>query len=169
MIDPETVVSIAYMVPVIGVPKDNPQNIATLADLARPGVRVAVARRETTLLGRYAPEIFEKAGLAGEIGGNIVTEAARPDNLLTMLVMGQVDAGIIWNFYEVQAGDEIAVIYLAPGQLTGIGEMQAAVSSYADNLEAARRFVDFLTSPEGQEVFGELGYLVEAAEVAKYR
>ena len=60
-IDTETIKSIAYMIPVIAVPKGNPKNITTLVDLARPGVRVAITRPETTLLGEYAPEIFDKA------------------------------------------------------------------------------------------------------------
>jgi molybdate transport system substrate-binding protein len=164
----ETITSVANMVPVIGVPADNPQGIEKLEDLARPGVKVAITRQETTLLGVYAPEIFEKAGLGEEIGENIVTEAARPDALLTMLVMGQVDAGIIWNFYEVQAAEKIRVIYLAPEQLTGIGEMQAAETAFAVNRDEAERFLDFLGSDEGKEVFREMGYIVDEDELGKY-
>ena len=83
----ETTKTAAYMIPVIAILKGNPKNVVTLADLARLGIRVAVTRPETTLLGKYAPEIFEKAGLTEAIGNNIVTEAVRPDSLLTMLVM----------------------------------------------------------------------------------
>jgi molybdate transport system substrate-binding protein len=167
-IDPDTIKSVAYMIPVIAVPKGNPKDIRTLADLARPGVRVAITRPETTLLGKYAPEIFQKAGLTEAIGKNIVTEAARPDNLLTMLVMGQVDAGIIWHFYQVRAPDTIENIYLLPEQLTGIGEMQAAVSTYCHDKGSAQRFIDFITSADGQAVFKKLGYLIDAEEVSKY-
>jgi molybdate transport system substrate-binding protein len=167
-IDPATVASIAYMVPVIAVAKGNPHNISSLADLARPGVRVAVTRPETTLLGKYAPEIFQKAGLSEAIGANIVAQAARPDSLLTMLVMGQVDAGIIWHFYGVQASDDIEVIFLPPEQLTGVGEMQIAASSYNRNKKAARQFIDFVTSDDGKQVFKGLGYLVNAEEVSQY-
>jgi molybdate transport system substrate-binding protein len=167
-IDPDTVVSVAYMIPVIAVPEGNPGNIQTLADLARPGIKVAVTRQETTLLGRYAPEIFVKAGLDEEIGKNIVTEAARPDNLLTMLVMGQVDAGILWHFYAVQNEGEIENIYLLPGQLTGIGEMQIAVTTYCRHADTARGFIDFITSSEGKAVFERLGYLVDSGDVEEY-
>jgi molybdate transport system substrate-binding protein len=165
----DTVTGVAGMLPVIAVPLDNTQGIEKLEDLARPGIKVAITRQETTLLGKYAPEIFEKAGLAEAIGMNIVTEAARPDNLLTMLVMEQVDAGIIWNFYGVQAADKIKVIYLAPEQLTGIGEMQAAVTNFAVDQEEAQRFLDFLVSDEGKETFECLGYIVDEEELKKYR
>ena len=168
LVVPATVTAVAWMVPVIAVPLDNPQSITGLEDLARPGVKVAVTRHETTLLGKYAPEIFEKAGLADTIGENIVTEAARPDSLLTMLVMGQVDAAILWNFYEVQSADDIAVIYLAPQQLTGIGEMRAAVTTFTENKDEAQRFVDFLGSPDGKKTFEELGYIVDGEVLQKY-
>ena len=59
-IDPATIKTIAYMIPVIAVQKGNPLHIVSLADLARPGIRVAITRPETTLLGKYAPEIFQK-------------------------------------------------------------------------------------------------------------
>ena len=167
-IDPETVKSVAYMIPVIAVQKGNPKNIMTLADLARPGIRVAITRAETTLLGKYAPEIFRKAGLAEAIEKNTVTEAARPDSLLTMLVMGQVDAGIIWHFYQTLAADKIEVVFLSPEQLTGIGEMQVAVSVYSGDRKLAQQFIDFVTSAEGKAIFEKHGYIVDAREVKKY-
>jgi len=167
-IDPETIRSVAYMIPVIAVRKGNPENVVNLADLARPGIRVAVARPETTLLGKYAPEIFEKSGLTRAIENNIVTEAARPDSLLTMLVMGQVDAGIIWHFYQFQAPDQIEIFFLPPEQLTGIGEMQAAVSVYNQDKKTAQRFINFMTSADGKAIFKKLGYLVDAEEVKQY-
>jgi len=167
-IELETIKSIAYMIPVIAVQKGNPKNIVTLADLARPGIRVAITRPETTLLGKYAPEIFSKAGIAEAIEKNIVTQAARPDNLLTMLVMGQIDACIIWHFYQLQVPEQIENIYLLPEQLTGIGEMQVAVSSYSNDRKSAQRFIDFITSGNGAAVFKRFGYLVDNEEVNRY-
>jgi molybdate transport system substrate-binding protein len=167
-IDPQTIRSIAYLIPVIAVQKGNPKHIVDLADLAKPGLRVAVTRQETTLLGKYAPEIFQKAGIADEVEKNIVTQAARPDSLLTMLIMDQVDAGIIWHFYQTLAPDKIEIIFLSPEQLTGIGEMQVALSTYSTDPESAKKFIDFITSDKGKAAFKKYGYIVEAQELAKY-
>ena len=145
------------MVPVIAVRKGNPKHVAALSDLARPGIRVAITRPEATLLGEYAPEIFQKAGLAEEIGENIVTEAARPDLLVTWLSLGEVDAVITWHFYEALAPHDIEVIPLPPEQLPGVGEMQAAVSTYSKNGDLAESLVAFLASAEGKAVFGKHG------------
>jgi molybdate transport system substrate-binding protein len=167
-VDTLTIESIAYMIPVIAVQKGNPHDIVSLADLARPGIRVGVTRAETTLLGKYAPEIFSKAGLAEDISKNIVTEAVRPDSLLTALVMRQVDAGILWHFYQLQAPDDIEVIFLPPEQLTGIGEMQIAVTTYCRNEALAQDFIEFATSTKGKEIFEKYGYFTDAGEVSQY-
>ncbi len=164
----DTVKSIAYMIPVIAVRKGNPMQILTLADLAEPGVRVAITRPETSLLGKYAPEIFQKAGLSEAIEKNIVTHASDPNNLLTMLTMGSIDAGITWHFYQSLASDTIDVVFLAPEQLTGVGEMQVAVSAYSTDIGSAEKFVNFASSAEGKEIFKKHGYIVDPEEVKKY-
>ena len=156
------------MVPVIGVKKGNPKQIISLTDLAKRGIRLAVTRPETTLLGKYAPEIFQKAGLGEAITKNISTYASDPNNLLTMLIMGQIDAGIIWHFYQTLAPDKIETIFLAAEQLTGIGEMQIAISAYSNNKEVAERFVDFAVSSESKAIFEKYGYIVNTEEVERY-
>lgn len=167
-VDPGTIRGLVYMVPVVAVPKGNPKHIAALSDLARPGIRVAISRPETILVGRYALEIFQKAGLSEEIGKNIVAEAARPDLLITWLSMGEVDAVITWHFYQSLAPEDIEVVLLPPEQLTGIGEMQGAVATYSKNHELAESLVDFLASAEGKAVFKKHGYIVDADELDKY-
>jgi molybdate transport system substrate-binding protein len=167
-VDPTTIKSVAYMIPVLAVQKGNPKRVTALSDLARPGVRVAITRPETTCLGRYAPEIFRRAGLAEKIAENIVTQAARPDLLVTWLILGEVDAVLTWHFYQSLAPDDIEVILLPREQLTGIGTIQVAAATYSKNREAARGFVDFLASAEGKAVFKKHGYLVDIREVQKY-
>jgi molybdate transport system substrate-binding protein len=168
VIEPDTIRNVAYMIPVIAVQKGNPLNITSLTDLTRPDVSLVISRTETTLVGQYALDIFAKAGLTEDIEKNVVTQAARPDNILTMLMMGQVDAGIIWHFYQIQASEYMEVIFLPPNQITGIGEMQAAVSTYSNNKSTARDFIDFLVSGDGKSVFKNAGYIINNEEVKQY-
>ena len=113
-VDPATIRDIAYMVPVLAVQKDNPKHVAAVSDLTRPGMRVAVTRSKTTCLGEYAPQIFQRAGLARAISENVVAQAPRPDLLITWLVLGDVDAVVTWHFYQNLAHDDIgdAVLHL---------------------------------------------------------
>ena len=167
-IDTSTIKNLAYMVPVIAVSEGNPKQITCLSDLAKPDVRVAITRSETTLLGKFAPEIFEKAGLAEAIGENILTTAPDPNNLLTMLTTDAIDAGITWHFFGTSASDKIDIVWLLPEQLTGIGQMEAAVSAYSENTETALRFIDFMRSEQGKEIFKKNGYITDTEEVQKY-
>jgi molybdate transport system substrate-binding protein len=167
-IDPVTIHTVAYMIPVIAVKKGNPKGIDSLTDLTKKGVRVSITRLETTLLGRYAPEIFRAAGLEEAIMQHVATYASDPNNLLTMLMMGQVDAGIIWHFYGTMASDKIETILIDPGLLTGIGKMQIAVTTYTSDAQRARQFVDFAKSVEGRVIFKRCGYIVDAEEVNQY-
>jgi molybdate transport system substrate-binding protein len=169
VVDPATVRTVAWMVPVIAVAEGNPLGIATLDDLVAPGVRVGITREETTLLGRYAPEIFEKAGLTAAIRPNIVTEAARPDSLVTALAMGQLDAAIIWDFYGTRFPDDIDIVPLAPDRLTGIGELQVAVATWCRDTAAAERFIQLLVSPEGKGLLREAGYLTDENEARRWQ
>lgn len=168
VIDSQTIKTLAYMIPVVGVKKGNPKNITTIAALARPGIRVGITRPETTLLGRYALEIFQKADLANEIEKNITTQTARPDQLLTMLILDQVDAGIMWHFYQTLGPDKIEIIYLSPHQITGVGKMQIALSVFSKDRKSAQKFIDFATSSEGKAIFQKHGYIVDAERVKKY-
>lgn len=167
-VDPTTVKTLAYMVPVIAVKKGNPKDIFSLADLGKRGVRLAITRPETTLLGEYAPEIFQKAGLKEAIMKNVVTHAADPNHLLSMLLMDQVDAGIVWHFYGTMALETIETVCLSPEQLTGIGKIQIAVTTYSERKKRAKQFIDFATSSEGKAVFKKCGYIVEVEELKQY-
>ncbi|MFH1662976.1 MAG: molybdate ABC transporter substrate-binding protein [Chloroflexota bacterium] len=169
VVDAETIRSVAYMIPVIAVKKGNPQNIISLADLAKSGLQVAISRPETTLVGKYALEIFDEAGLTAAIEPNIVTYAANPNTLLTMLVMGEVDAIITWHYYAYLNPDKIENVSIPPEQVTGIAEMQIAVSMYSKNPEAAQEYVDFAASDEGKAVFAEHSYIVDEEEVRQYQ
>lgn len=161
---PETARTVAYLVPVIAVGAGNPKNIRSLADLARPGMRVAVTNPETTLLGKYAPEMFEKAGLAEAVGRNTVVSASGPGNLIAMICLGQVDAGIAWHFYPTLSREKAEAVLLPRGEIPGFGEMRAAVSAYSNEKEAAGEFVEFLASDAGKIVWKAHGYAANLKE-----
>lgn len=166
-VDANTIRSAAYMIPTIAVKKGNPKGIHSLEDLATQDIQVAIPRPETTLVGQLAEEMFEQAGISETI--NIVTYAPDPNQLLTMLVVGQVDAIITWHYYAYLNSDKIENVDLPPDEVTGIAEMQLAVSTYSKNPEAAKQFVDFACSAEGRDIFAQYGYIVDEKEIEPYR
>ena len=163
-----TISSLAYMIPVIGVKKGNPKNIQSLADLAKPGIKVAMGNPGTTLLGDLVPQMLQKAGLYDAVKENIVTNAPQVTAIITMLIMNQVDAGVIWHYFGTTASNDVDIIWIPREYVTGIGEIQAAVSVYSQEAITAQKFIDFLASSEGEEIFKKNGYITDAEEVSKY-
>jgi molybdate transport system substrate-binding protein len=160
--------SIAYMIPVIGVQNGNPKNIQSLADLSKTGVKVVMGNPETTALGDIVPQMLQKAGIYDAVKPNIVTNASQVSVIITMLKTGQVDAGVIWHYFGTTASNDVDIIWIPKEYVTGIGEIQAAVSTFSQEVKTAQKFIDLLVSTEGKEIFKKNGYIVDREEANKY-
>lgn len=160
-VDPSTRRIIAYLLPVIAVPKGNPKNIQTLEDLARPGLRVGIGNPKSVCLGLFAMEIFEKAGVTAKVTPNIVVQTKSCDDTATVLALGQVDAVIGWDVFDDWQPDKITVIPLPKDQVVKTANIPVAMSVYVKNRSLAQEFITYVTGPEGKLVFAKNGYLVE--------
>ncbi|CEP66456.1 Molybdenum ABC transporter, periplasmic binding protein [Moorella glycerini] len=168
VVDPKTEQILVYLIPAINVPKGNPQGIRSLNDLARPGMRVGLARPETVCVGLYGVEILEKAGLADKVKKNIVTYAESCEKTANLVALKQVDAVMGWDVFQKWDPAKIETIYLPPEQVTRIGYIPAAISSFSQQKELAALFLAFLTSEQGKEVFRKYGYLGSVEEARKF-
>ncbi|MBE3580212.1 MAG: molybdate ABC transporter substrate-binding protein [Thermoanaerobacteraceae bacterium] len=164
---PETERIVVYLVPAINVPKGNPQGIQGLEDLAKPGVKVGMARPDTVCVGLYGAEILEKAGLDSEVKENIVTYVESCEKVANLVALGQVDAVLGWEVFSSWNPDKIETIYLPPEKVSRIGYIPVAVSSYSTQRDLAQQFIDYLTSEEGKVVFKKWGYLTTEEEARR--
>jgi molybdate transport system substrate-binding protein len=167
VIDPASVQKIAYLIPVIAVPRGNPGNIQSLADLAKTGVRVGIGNPSAVCLGLYAVEIFDYNHLLAEITGNIVVHAESCSKVASLVSLKSVDAVIGWDVFHDWDPDNIDVVYLSPEQLPRIAYIPGAVTGFARDGESARKFLDFLVSPAGQAIFQKWGYITDEGEARK--
>ena len=162
---------IAYLVPAILVQEGNPRNIQTLADLARSGIEVGIGNPDAVCVGLYAIEILEYNGLLEAVGENIVAHAESCSKTASLIALKSVDAIIGWRVFSEWNPDNTDVIYLEPGQIPRLAYIPAAVSTFAEDEESAGKFLDFLKSTHGQDIFKKHGYLAseeEAREFAPY-
>lgn len=160
--------SIAWMIPVIGVKKGNPHNIQSLSDLAKPGIRVINGRAETTALGEIVPDILDNAGLRDAIERNIVTTVPQVNAIITILIMEQADVGFIWHYFGTTNSSDIEIIWIPAELIPAVGEVQVAVSSYSEEPQSAQKYIEFLSSAEGKEIFAKYGYLTDSKEASAY-
>ena len=168
LVDSTSVKKLAYLVPVIAVQHGNPLNIRSLADLARPGLKVGIGNPESVCLGLYAIEILDSNMLLTAVGKNIIVNAESCEKTATLLSLKSVDAVIGWNVFHRWDPDNIDAVYLAPEQLPRLAYIPAAVSSFAADKASAEKFLDFLVSSEGQEIFQKWGYITSESKARKF-
>jgi len=139
-------------------PAGSPENMQSVADMAQPGVRVGVSVLDC-LKGLWE-DISGRLGLVSKIRNNITYYANGCIAIVEAAATGEFDAGFGWAaFHHLEPG-RIEVIELPKEQQvlrgTGVGML-----SFAKNIEPARKFMDFLTTPEARAFYQEFGWVVE--------
>ena len=156
---------IVYLVSAINVQKGNPKDIRTLEDLARPGIRVAIANPDGVCVGSYAVEIIDRSmnnELKAGFRNNLVNYVGSCSKTASAISLKAVDAVIGWRVFQHWDPDRIETIPLQPEQVQRIGYIPIAITRYSKQPEKAQRFIDFLLSPEGQAIFARYQYFSTA-------
>jgi molybdate transport system substrate-binding protein len=158
---------IVYLVPSINVVKGNPHGIRTLKDLTKPGLRVAIANPEGVCVGAYAVEIVENALSPAEKTAfqfNLVNYTESCEKTAAAISLKMADAVLGWSVFEYWDPGRIQTIKLPASQVPRIGYIPIAISRFTKQREAAQRFIDFMTGPEGRKIFDRYKYFTSAKE-----
>lgn len=144
--------------PVIGVNTARAGRIKSFADLAKPGVKVALGDPEAMALGRTAMTICERSGLKDAILKNVVVYGATVKQLTLYVSQGAVDAAIIGRADAFQNRDTITLVPIPPeyfqAEIIAVAILKSTSSpALADQLS------DALSSDKGVAVFQQYGFL----------
>lgn len=74
--------TVAYHIPVIGVPKGNPAQITGLSDLTKSGVKVILGDERACAIGKVAQKLLERNNLIKAVEKNIVTKDATVNEIV---------------------------------------------------------------------------------------
>lgn len=113
---------------VVCVPKENSHQIATLADLQRPGLKVGVCNPRQSALGTLTASMLSSTGLLDAVMSNVVSQVPTADLLVTQLRAGGLDAAIVYQANFWRNREALTAIAIGP---TGDGEENADVSDAA--------------------------------------
>lgn len=158
---------LAYLVPAILVPKGNPQQIMTLQDLTRPGVRVGIAEPGSVCVGLYAVEIMQANNLADKIRPNLRGQVESCAKAAAMLPLGTVDAVLGWREFATWNPQAMEAILLNPKEVPRLAYIPAARLRRAANPDDADAFIAYLKSEDGQAIFRKWGYFTEEEDARK--
>ena len=150
--------TIAYRVSAIVVPKGNPAGVQSLADLARPGVRIGVSVIDC-LKGLWE-DVSARQGLLDPIRRNITFHANGCVAIVEAVAQGVVDAAFGWTSFGHMADGRIEIIPMPRDQQILRGTC-IGLLSFARNPAGAHEFMKFLTTPAAQACYTEFGWVVQ--------
>jgi len=158
--------NVCYFVPVILVQKGNPKNIRGLTDLVRPGVKLGLGDPEACAIGRTCREIFEKNGMDLQaVERNVAFCSLTVNELGNHIKLRDLDAVIVWDAVAAYFAEHSEVVAIPPEENV-YSTVAVGVLKSARHPDLADRFVEFITSEEGREVFREHHYTVDPAQVS---
>lgn len=161
----------AYMAPVIAVQKGNPLGIKSIRDLARKGIRIALADPNAVYIGCLAAEIMEKNLTSEElkmVKSNVVTYMEDFSKLTAALILKQVDAIVAFHYVREWYPEKVDIIKFKPNEVQVIGAGQAAIISYSPIKGAALDFLEFLDSYEAKAIFSKYHYFSSPKEAFQW-
>lgn len=162
---PESIQTLCFHVPVILTPAGNPAHIHDLEDLAKPGMRLGIGDPQATAIGKIAHKLFKREGLKEKITPNIVVRPITVNQLLIYTATDQVDAVLAWEDQALWAeGRGKVTIVDIPASRNIIKTIPAGVIRFTQNPEWAGRFVSWISSDQGQEIWKKWGFPVTKPE-----
>jgi molybdate transport system substrate-binding protein len=149
---------------VVIVPTDNPAEIRSPTDLARPGIkivaagdRVPVTTYATQLVAKLAREPGYPAAFAAAYAGNVVSREDNVAGILGKLELGEGDAGIVY-VTDAAGSDRVTTIEVPDAANVPVTYGGVVVRA-SKRQAAARAFLDWLADPEGQGILAGFGFL----------
>lgn len=136
----------------IATPPGNPAEIASLDDLAKPGVKVVLCAPAVPC-GSAAQAVEKAAG----IDIKPVSEESSVTDVLNKVVTGEADAGLVYVTDVLAAGDKVVGV--------PFDESADAVNNYpiaalrdSKHADLATQFVDLVTSGQGEDILTGAGF-----------
>lgn len=146
---------------IVLLPQDNPGNVQTLEDLARPGLKLVLAAEEVPV-GGYSREALGKleaqfgAGFKDKVLANLVSNEENVRQVVAKVQLGEADAGIAYGSDAV-AAPELKTLAIPP-EFNVIARYPIAVLAAAPRRQLAAEFVAFVLSSEGQGTLKKWGF-----------
>ncbi|WP_030327407.1 molybdate ABC transporter substrate-binding protein [Micromonospora parva] len=137
---------------VIAVPRDNPKGVTGLADLSRPGVKVALCANQVPC-GAAARTVLDAAGVAL----TPVTLEQDVKGALAKVKLGEVDAALVYRT-DVRAASADVTGVEFPESARAVNDYPIVALKDAPNPAGARAFVAYVRSAPAQTVLAEAGF-----------
>jgi molybdate transport system substrate-binding protein len=152
----------------IVAPADNPAGVSSPADLAKPGLKIIAAGDEVPitayakqLVANLAKEAGYPAGFEAAYAANVVSKEDNVKAVMSKIEIGEGDAAIVY-MTDARASTSVTTIAV-PDSANVTARYAGIVVGASPHQEPARRFLGWLTGPDGQAVLTRFGFLPPSA------
>ncbi|NTU83068.1 MAG: molybdate ABC transporter substrate-binding protein [Chloroflexales bacterium] len=150
---------------VVITPQGNPAGITSLKDLAKPGLKLVFEAKEVPA-GQYTLDVLAKASALPEytesfsatVLANVVSYEDNVRSVLSKIALGEGDAGVVYTTDSATQADKVAEVPI-PDDLNVIASYPVAPLATSASPDLAQAFVDFVLSPEAQQVLVSYGFI----------
>ena len=151
-------VQAGFVAPVLAVQKGNPKGIASIEDLSRPGLKVALSNPEYSTCGEMVFGLLEKKGIKEAVMKNVENRLTKGHSTLGNFLKTQVvDAVIMWNGVAQTFVEAVEVIP-TPYEYDEEIRVHIIGLNYSKHPELLRKFIEFARN-KGPSIFAEYGYV----------
>jgi len=151
---------------VVITPVGSTAGVATLQDLAKPGLKLILAAKDVPV-GGYSLDFLDKAAADAGFGAaykdavlaNVVSYEDNVRSVLTKVALGEGDAGIVYTSDIVGDPAKDVVSLEIPDALNTVATYPIAPVADSANPELAQAFVEYVLSAEGQAILEDFGFI----------
>src|SRR4051812_17452183 len=136
----------------VAVPPSNPARVASVRDLGRPGVKVALCQPQVPC-GVTAATVFAQAA----VQVHPVSEELDVKSVLAKVTLGEVDAGVVYVTDVKAAGHQVKGVPI-PRAVNASTSYPIATLAAAPNKQAAQAFTDYVLSGVAAPVLADAGF-----------
>ena len=148
---------------IVILPANNPANVQSLQDLARPGLKLVLADK-TVPAGKYALQLLDNmvkdpsfgADFKTRVLANVVSNENDVKQVVAKVQLGEADAGIVYVSDSV-ADPGLKTIQI-PANLNVIARYPIAALANARQPQLAAAFIAYVLSPDGQATLKKWGF-----------
>jgi len=148
---------------IVILPPSNPANVQTLADLAKPGLKL-ILEDPSVPAGNYARQILTNmskdptygADFSTKVLANVVSNETDVKVVVSKVELGEGDAGIVY-VTDASAQADLKTIAI-PANFNVVAHYPIAALAKAPNADLAASFVTYVLSADGQAVMKKWGF-----------
>jgi molybdenum ABC transporter molybdate-binding protein len=148
---------------VLIVPKGNPRQVRSLADLARPELRVGLAHPKNSALGQLTDELLRKLSLHEQVYRDdravpvIHTDAAHL--LVNQMRAGSLDVAVVYRSNVLSSPENSGHLEVIDLDLPeAVASQPFAVAKESGHKQLMRRLLQALVAPDSARRFRSLGF-----------